>query len=404
MDMGIRIIAVVVLFFFASVPASAGDWNLVKNVKRLERVSPDYQEDKEIDAKFIDILNLTENTKKGDELYSESKRIAANPALAQSKYMDSLAYFMLVKSLGMSKSGTSETDHWLNIIKTRDKSHHLLPAYLIRLRLMPKNSPDVRRDTQVIVDWLKTQKPEFRLRSPEYAGNILLGYKPRANFAEGDPPKLFTLSYYKDTVTPLAGFMEDETYVMLLGRIKTGREDIMNEMISIYKKAGRKKEAADLYFALAMQKASFKDYEQAKTLLDNAVRLNPEHAEARKERDRIKLELTYKSLQPAEPEAPATQEESPGIPEHLKQVEGFLTPADRIITETELGGRTKAELRVMRNEVYARRGRVFGSSDLHDYFSSKPWYRQNASYSDSLLTEVDRENIRILQETENRIQ
>jgi hypothetical protein len=29
--------------------AFAGEWNLVKNVKRLERVAPDYQDDKEID-------------------------------------------------------------------------------------------------------------------------------------------------------------------------------------------------------------------------------------------------------------------------------------------------------------------------------------------------------------------
>ena len=58
----------------------------------------------------------------------------------------------------------------------------------------------------------------------------------------------------------------------------------------------------------------------------------------------------------------------------------------------------------MRNEVYARHGRVFQSPDLHDYFTQKPWYSQNPDYSDSLLTDVDKENVRILQEAENKAQ
>jgi hypothetical protein len=137
------------------------------------------------------------------------------------------------------------------------------------------------------------------------------------------------------------------------------------------------------------------------------VKLNAENREAIKERDRIKLELTYQSLAPAVPVAPTVQEkpeEALGIPGHFNSVESYLTPADRIVTEAELQGRSKAELRVMRNEVYARHGRVFQSPDLHDYFTRKPWYSQNPSYSDSLLSDVDKGNIRIMQESENKAQ
>jgi hypothetical protein len=401
-----RIFAAVLLMVCMSLPGLvlAGDWNLSKNVKRLERTSPDYQDDKAIDKKFLDVLDLTEKTKKESDVYAEAKRITENTALAQSKYTDSFIYYMLVKAPGQTKSGTAELDYWLGLLKAHDKSPHLLAAQLIRLRLLPKNSPDIRRNVQLIVDWLKTQKPEFKLRSPEYTGNILLGYKPRANFAEGDALKLYTLSYYKGSVTPLAGFMDDETYVALLGRIKEGREDIMTEMIDIYKKAGKKKEAADILFQLAMLKATARDFEQAKMLLDNAVKLNPEHTQAKQERDKIKLELTYQSLAPAQQPAPAKQEEAAGIPEHFNQVEGYLTPVDRMVTAAELQDRSKAELRVMRNEVYAHHGRVFQDTDLHDYFSKKPWYRQNPAYSDGLLTDVDKENVRVIQEFENKAQ
>lgn len=398
------VIAVLVGLFvvFAGV-SFAGDWNLAGNVKRLERVSPDYKDDKEVDKKFLDVLDLTEKTKKDAEIYDEAKRIAALPALAQSKYMDSFLYYLYVRSLALSKTGTAEPASWLQQLKAHDKSPHLLAAQLIHLRLLPKNSPDIRREAQLTVEWIKAQKTDMKVRPPEYSGNILLGYKPRVAFADGDPLKLYTLSYYKETVTPPAGFLEDDLYISLLSRIRGGREDIMTELAAIYRKMGKRKEASGVLFELAMLKAAGKDFAQAKTLLDDAVRLNPENAAAKKERDRIKLELTYQSLAPAAPAAPAPvkQADTPSIPEHLTKVEGHLVAPDRVLNEAELQGRSKAELRVMRNEIFARHGRIFQSADLNAFFSAKPWYKQDPNYADSMLSEVDKQNVKILQERED---
>jgi tetratricopeptide (TPR) repeat protein len=294
--------AVAVLFAGVSF---AGDWNLVNNVRRLERVAPDYQDDKEIDKKFLDVLDLTEKTRKEAEVYGEAKKIADMPALAESKYMDSFLYYMFVKSISLSKGGTAEPDFWLEHLKSYDKSPHLLAAYLVRIRVQPKNSFEIRRDAQLAVDWIKSQKPDMKVRAPEYSGNFVLGYKSRADFAGGDYLKLYKLSYYKETVTPPAGFLEDDTYISLLSRIKEGREDIMTEMTAIYRKAGKRKEASDILYKRALLKANEKEYEQAKALLDDAVKLNPNNAEAKKERDRIKLEMTYKSLTPSAPKEPA---------------------------------------------------------------------------------------------------
>ncbi len=398
MRKALPVVLVAMFMLFAGI-SFAGDWDLVKNVKRLESVSPEYKDNKDIDKKFLDVIDLTEKTKRGAEVYDEAKRIAGMPALGQSRYMDSFLYFMFVRSLSISKSG-SEADYWLGLLKAHDKSPHLLPALLVRMRLLPKNSPDIRRDAQLIVDWIKAQKPDIKVRAPEYTGNILLGYKPRVNFAEGDHLKLYTLSYYKETVTPPAGFLEDDTYVSLLSLIKEGREDVMTEMSGIYRKMGKRKEASDILYQLAALKATAKEYTQAKTLLDDAVRLNPDNVEAKKERDRIKLEITYQSLAPTAPAAQEKTEEALGIPEHLTKAEGFLTPQDRMITGPELQGRSKAELRVMRNEIFARHGRVFQSPDLDAYFATKPWYTKNQNYSDDLLTGVDKENVRLIQDAE----
>ena len=202
----VSIAILVVCSIMAAGISYAGDWNLVKNVKRLERVSPAYQDDKEIDRKFLDVLDLTEKTKKDAELYDEAKRIASIPALGQSKYMDSFLYYMFVRSIAVSKSSTAEPDYWLGLLKTDEKSPHLLAALLVRMSLLPKNSPDIRRDAQVAVNWVKAQKPDMKVRAPEYTGNILLGYKPRTNFAEGEFLKLYTLSYYKETGHPSCWF------------------------------------------------------------------------------------------------------------------------------------------------------------------------------------------------------
>ncbi len=301
----------VVLSMMSASLCFAGDWNLVKNVKRLERVSPDYQDEKPIDKKFLEVLDLTEKTKKEGEVYEEAKRIAGMSSLVQSKYMDSFLYYMFVKSASISKNNMTEPDFWFGLLKGYEKSPHLLAAYLVRLRLLPKTSPDLRRDAQSAVDWVKAQKPDMKVRAPEYSGNILLGYKPRTDFADGDFLKLYKLSYYKETVTPPAGFQDDDTYVSLLAKIKEGREDILTEMAAIYKKMGKRKDASDILYQHAVLKATAKDFQQAKVLLDEAVKSNADNVGAKKMRDRIKLELTYQSLAPA-PTAPAsaTQEVS----------------------------------------------------------------------------------------------
>lgn len=300
------LIALFVAFLMSAASISyAEDWDIVKNVKRIERVAPDYKDDKTIDKKFLDVLDLTEKTKKDAELYTEAKKIAAIPTLGQSKYMDSFLYYMLVRSTTLPKTGTAEADYWLGLIKAYDKSPNLLPAVLVHMKQYPKNALDTRRDAQFLVDWIKAQRPDMKVRAPEYSRNMFMSYKLRVDFVEGDYPKLYALSYYKGAVTPLDGFLEDETYIALLGQVKEGREDIMTEMSGILRKMGKRKEASDILYQLAALKVNAKDFQKAKTLLDDAVKLNPENTQAVKERDRIKLELTYQSLAPATPAASA---------------------------------------------------------------------------------------------------
>jgi hypothetical protein len=47
----------------------------------------------------------------------------------------------------------------------------------------------------------------------------------------------------------------------------------------------------------------------------------------------------------------------------------------------------------LRNEIFARHGRVFNDRKLQGYFESFPWYHRNPAYSDSVLTPIERKNV-----------
>lgn len=65
----------------------------------------------------------------------------------------------------------------------------------------------------------------------------------------------------------------------------------------------------------------------------------------------------------------------------------------RVIATSELTSLTPWQLKVARNEIYARHGRSFVNQDLQCYFKTKSWYTVNPNYSDSFLTAIDNKNI-----------
>ena len=75
----------------------------------------------------------------------------------------------------------------------------------------------------------------------------------------------------------------------------------------------------------------------------------------------------------------------------------------RIISESELLSLTPWQLKVARNEIYARHGRSFVSKDLSCYFAGQNWYKVNSNYSDSLLTNVENQNVSTILNYETKI-
>lgn len=70
-----------------------------------------------------------------------------------------------------------------------------------------------------------------------------------------------------------------------------------------------------------------------------------------------------------------------------------------VINPMDIGTRSVEELRLGRNEIYARHGRKFTSPDLQAYFDSQDWYKgtiEAERFNESILSKIERDNVRIL--------
>ena len=61
---------------------------------------------------------------------------------------------------------------------------------------------------------------------------------------------------------------------------------------------------------------------------------------------------------------------------------------------------SEKELRIMRNEIFARHGYRFKSADLQNHFGSKSWYTPRFDNVDHLVTNIEKANIKLIQHWE----
>jgi hypothetical protein len=72
------------------------------------------------------------------------------------------------------------------------------------------------------------------------------------------------------------------------------------------------------------------------------------------------------------------------------------------LTDSILRGMSLYDLRLIRNEVYARHGRRFETPWLRNFFKDEPWYTPRREFSIAELSETEKANIKLIQAAENR--
>ncbi len=81
-------------------------------------------------------------------------------------------------------------------------------------------------------------------------------------------------------------------------------------------------------------------------------------------------------------------------------LDGYPDWFTRELTEEDVQEKTKPELRIMRNEIFARYGYTFkAGGEMDTYFRQQRWYSPQASI-EGCLTEIEKRNIRFIQEHE----
>ena len=78
----------------------------------------------------------------------------------------------------------------------------------------------------------------------------------------------------------------------------------------------------------------------------------------------------------------------------MEDSNGYILPDSdsRKLKKSDLAGMTAQQLSYAKNEIYARHGRVFKSSELQDYFNEKDRYEENDDFKDEDLSKKEAEN------------
>lgn len=95
--------------------------------------------------------------------------------------------------------------------------------------------------------------------------------------------------------------------------------------------------------------------------------------------------------------------------DNTANTEDYIIPDSdtRLLTEDDLRSLSDWELKVARNEIYARHGRMFASQELQDYFNSKSWYHgiiAPEAFDESYLSEIEKKNAELIKQVEQRRQ
>ncbi len=77
--------------------------------------------------------------------------------------------------------------------------------------------------------------------------------------------------------------------------------------------------------------------------------------------------------------------------------------SSQLLTYADIQGLTSDELRLARNEIYARHGRKFDDNALQSYFNSKSWYTGTIDpddFSQDMLSSIERSNVSFIESYE----
>ncbi len=365
----------------------------------------------EADGKLLKALSIIDRMEEKKK-WVEARKLVDLEELRTSRYAGDLLYILFChaansKNVNEMKTLGDRVDHYgvhgFAVLLTRTLA-------MQDLKMLGYNAESSR----VILDYIETLPVTNVIHGPMTVGNVLFGFTVPEDYSH-HLPKVHSVKQYLESAHVLSGFTDANSYKALLEEaVKSGAFSAsrVEKLGSLCEKEGAPRKAAEQYKRMAKYHVRQGQPEIAAGFIRKAARLDRSDKEINQLKQEIELSLVLAS-QKAAAQVPAAVQPSPAAavqpaePAHAEEPQKhddcdntFFFASDQHLTPADLAGKGKNELRLMRNEIYARHGRVFTTQDLNDYFGKKCWYAPNTSYSDSTLSTVELQNIALLKGAE----
>jgi hypothetical protein len=99
------------------------------------------------------------------------------------------------------------------------------------------------------------------------------------------------------------------------------------------------------------------------------------------------LMIAIPALVVAQKHAPRPSVQQPGI---------YPEGSTRLLRHSDMVGLTSWDLKIMRNEIFARHGYIFQLQEIADYFNGQSWYVARYKNVYNLLSYTEKKNIEFI--------
>jgi small-conductance mechanosensitive channel len=128
--------------------------------------------------------------------------------------------------------------------------------------------------------------------------------------------------------------------------------------------------------------------------LESKLEKQQEEINQQKEQQlRDQIEQKEKEIEELKKEKKASDQ----ISNYYARGEGFYPEgSERRLTFEDLVDLTSRDLKIMRNEIFARHGYIFKTPDMINHFSNQSWYRPMYSDVTSMLSNIEKTNVNFI--------
>ena len=91
-----------------------------------------------------------------------------------------------------------------------------------------------------------------------------------------------------------------------------------------------------------------------------------------------------------------------GDSRHYDETELSLSKSNTVDAVQITDDIQKIYVKLLRNEIFARHGRLFSDDTLKEVFNGTMWYKPNPAYSDKMLNQYEKKNVDFIQEYERK--